>query len=353
MVAEAHIDIPEFMEVIVGEGATADAHARAVRDVRALDDAMQAIYADALLRYRATLRTRHPIILALFTGGGGALTLYPAGGEPVTAPDPPRVYELVKAIAHSAMAAFQLTAPYLREPGDGGLWRAPMQAYRERVAAALPGLGELGLEEADRAALAAILEHNLAYLDAALATGDLGYAGLERFARGQTPLLRRAIAIAAQAQVHHWTGVLQDWRRQLGSDWERVYAATNTLYMTRTGNTLFELLAQEMGAAAIDDRLFLFETLDYTTEPDKMLEMLTRVVADRALGKVFFKDYYLMDVELFSSAVQDAIKAEAATAGREPVLPGLAPFHTHAWPWTTDPTSGSGPATMEEALRQP
>ena len=43
-----------------------------------------------------------------------------------------------------------------------------------------------------------------------------------------------------------------------------------------------------------------------------MLEMLTRVVADRALGKVFFKDYYLMDVELFSSAVQDAITAEAA-----------------------------------------
>ena len=353
MVAEAESDIPAFMEVIVGTGAVADARARAERDVLALDDAMQAIYAEALLRYRATLRARHPIILALFTGGGGALTLYPAGGEPVAAPDPPRVYQLVKAIAHSAMASFQLTAPHLREAADAAVWRAPLAAYRDRVAAALPGLGELALADADRDAMAAILEHNLAFLDAALATGVLDYAGLERFARGQTPMIRQAIAIAAQAQVQHWTGVLQGWRRELGAGWDRAYAATNTLYMTRTGNTLFELLAQAMGAEAIDERLFLFETLDYTTDADRMLEMLTRVVADRALGKVFFKDYYLMDVELFSSAVQDAIKAEAAKAGQQPVLPGLAPFHTHAWPWNTDPASGAGPATMEEALRRP
>jgi hypothetical protein len=228
-----------------------------------------------------------------------------------------------------------------------------MQAYRDRIAAALRGVANLGLAEADTAAVAAILEHNLAYLDAALETGRLDYAALERFAREQTPLIRQTIAIAARAQVGHWTGVLAGWRRQLGAGWERTYAATNTIYMTRTNDTLFELLAQEMGAEAIDDRLFLFETLDYTTGPDQMLDMLTRVVADRALGKVFFKDYYLMDVELFSSAVQDAIRAEAAKAGRKPILPSLAPFHTHAWPWTTDPKGGTGPATMEEVLQQP
>ena len=165
----------------------------------------------------------------------------------MAAPDPPRVYELVKAIAHSAMASFQLTAPHLREAADAAVWRAPLAAYRDRVAAALPGLGELALADPDRDAMAAILEHNLAFLDAALATGVLDYAGLERFARGQTPMIRQAIAVAAQAQVQHWTGVLRGWRQELGADWDRGYAATNTLYMTRTGNTLFELLAQAMG----------------------------------------------------------------------------------------------------------
>jgi hypothetical protein len=68
-----------------------------------------------------------------------------------------------------------------------------------------------------------------------------------------------------------------------------------------------------------------------------MLDLLARVVADRALGQVFFKDHYLMDVELFTSAVRTEIKAEAVREGRPALLPSLSPFHGHAWPWTTDP----------------
>ena len=334
MVADAQPGIPDFMAVIVGQTPPTSPRALAERNVLALDAAMQSIYAAALQRYRATLRATHPILLGLFDEGGGTLLVYPPGAEPVTVPQPPLAYQLVKSIAHSAMAAFQLTAPWLRET-DAAAWRGPLAAYRDLIAAALSGLGELDLAPADRDAMAAILTHNLAFLDGALAEGALRYAELERFARGQTPLIERAIAVAAKAQVHHWTMALAEWRHRLGSDWDRAYAATNTLYMTRTRNTLFELLAQEMGEQAIDERLFLFETLAYTTAPDAMLEMLTRVVADRALGQVFFKDYYRMDVELVAGAVEDAIRDEAQAAGRRPLLPGLAPFHTHAWPWAT------------------
>jgi hypothetical protein len=42
-----------------------------------------------------------------------------------------------------------------------------------------------------------------------------------------------------------------------------------------------------------------------------------------------------MDVEPVADAVEDAIRDEAQMTGRKPLLPGLAPFHTHAWPWTT------------------
>ncbi|MGD9508822.1 MAG: hypothetical protein AB7I59_15880 [Geminicoccaceae bacterium] len=340
MAAEAGSEIPAFMEVIVGCHPPAPPRALAERNLLALDTAMQSIYAEALARYRATLRATHPILLALFDQGGGTLMVYPPGAPPVTAPSPPLAYQLVKSAAHSAMASFQLTAPNLREPQPAA-WRGPLAAYRDLIAAALPGLGELELESADRDAMAAILEHNLAFLDRALASGELRYDRLDEFARGQTPLIRRAIAVAARAQVHHWTGLLEHWRRELGTGWNRTYAATNTLYMTRTRNTLFELLGQAMGEGAIDERLFLFETLAYTTEPEAMLDMLTRVVADRALGQMFFGDYYRMDVELVAEAVEDAIRAEANAAGRKPLLPGLAPFHTHAWPWTT--SSGGDP----------
>jgi hypothetical protein len=327
-------DVPEFMTIIVGRDPPATPRALAERNVLALDAAMQSIYAAALAGYRVTLRATHAILLALFDEGGGTLIVYPPDAEPVTAPRPPLAYQLVKSVAHSAMASFQLTAPFLREV-DPAAWLGPLAGYRDLIAAALPGLGELDLAPADRDKLAAILEHNLAYLAAALAAGELRYDLLERFARGQTPLIQQAVAVAAKAQAQHWSAVLADWRHRLGADWDRAYAATNTLYMTRTRNTLFELLAQEMGEAAIDERLFLFETLGYTTEPEAMLEMLTRVVADRALGQVFFGDYYRMDVELVADAVEAAIREEARAAGRRPLLPGLAPFHTHAWPWST------------------
>jgi hypothetical protein len=334
MAANQASAIPEFMAVIVGSSPPATPRTLAERSVLALDAAMQATYAAALARYRATLRATHPILLALFDQGGGTLMVYPPGAPPVTEPQPPLAYQLVKSVAHSAMASFQLTAPFLREP-DPAAWQGPLAAYRDLITAALPGMGDLDLEAADREAMTAILAHNLDFLDDALASGELRYRALAAFARGQTPLIRRAIEAAARAQVRHWTGLLDRWRHELGADWDRTYAATNTLYMTRTRNTLFELLAQVMGEQAIDERLFLFETLAYTTEPDAMLEMLTRVVADRALGQVFFGDYYRMDVELVADAVEDAIRAEAKAAGEKPLLPGLAPFHTHAWPWTT------------------
>jgi hypothetical protein len=57
-------------------------------------------------------------------------------------------------------------------------------------------------------------------------------------------------------------------------------------------------LAQFFGKAAINTRLFLFETAAFPTTPDQMPEVLIRIVADRSVGQVFFGDYYLMDYEL-------------------------------------------------------
>ena len=68
---------------------------------------------------------------------------------------------------------------------------------------------------------------------------------------------------------------------------------------------------------------------------------------------MFFGDYYRMHVKLVADAVENTIREEASLADCKSFRPGLAPFHTHAWPWTTDPKSGTGPASMEEALRPP
>ena len=131
--------------------------------------------------------------------------------------------------------------------------------------------------------------------------------------------------------------VVAGWRNQLGRDWERTYAVSNSLYVTRQNNVLFTVLAQFMGEKAIGERLLLIETPEFTTTPEKLLEVLARIVSDRGLGAVFFKDYYLMDAELLGSGDRAAIEHEATKRGMTPLLPPLAPFHSNDWPWPPTP----------------
>ena len=90
----------------------------------------------------------------------------------------------------------------------------------------------------------------------------------------------------------------------------------------------------------------LIETVSFTTTPEDMLESLTRIIADRAVGAVFFGNYHLMDYELMGGDARTAIEAESAKRGVEPFLPPLVPFGSHQWPALVTP--GPGPGSIAE-----
>ena len=121
----------------------------------------------------------------------------------------------------------------------------------------------------DRAILQAILKRNLAFMDECLKTGTFTSEGLEKFIRGVAPYFGKTIGIAARAQVAHWMNVVAEWKKMLGKDWERTYAASNTIYVTRQNNILFTVLVQFMGEEAMGNRLLLLETTEFTTTPGK------------------------------------------------------------------------------------
>jgi hypothetical protein len=228
------------------------------------------------------------------------------------------------------------------------LWHAPLQAYRTQNQTALDSLGSLDISEDDRAVLRAILERNLAFMDECLSSGTYTYEGLETYIRGCTPYSVKTIGIGSSAQVGHWMKVVEGWKERLGADWERTYAVNNSLYVARQNNILFTVLAQFMGMEAMGDRLLLVETPDFETTPEKMLDVLGRIVADRGLGMVFFRDYFVMDAELLGGGGRKAVEHEMRKRGLPPLLPTRAPFLSHDWPWKTDPTKGKGPAALEE-----
>jgi hypothetical protein len=340
-------DVPEFLRVVVAERKPATERAVAEHNVLALDTSMMDIYEGSLAQYKHNMRERVPIILALFSEGGGKMILYRPGHEPLFAEPVPVVYQLAKSVSHSSMAVYQLVAPYLADPSDKS-WHGPMKTFRTRCQTALDSLESLELSADDRSTLEAILKANLEFMDECLKSGTFTAAQLEKFTHACAPYFGKTIGIAARAQVSHWMNVVAEWKKLLGDDWERTYAASNTIYVTRQNNILFTVLVQFMGEQAIGNRLLLLETTEFTTTPEKMLDLIGRIVSDRALGQFFFKDYYLMDAELLGGGGRKYIAEEATKRGMKPLLPPPAPFYSNEWPWKTDATKGKGPKSLEE-----
>jgi len=100
--------------------------------------------------------------------------------------------------------------------------------------------------------------------------------------------------------------VIGEWKTMLGADWDKTYAASNTIYVARQNNILFSVLAQYFGPEAINERLMLIETISFTSTPDDMLTSLTRIIADRSVGALYFGNYYLMDYELMGGDARAA-----------------------------------------------
>jgi hypothetical protein len=340
--------IPEFMRQVVVDEPPASERIVAEQSVLALNSSMLRLYDQSLEKFKQNMRDRAPIILALFTGQGGQFILYRPGHEPEIAPSVPIVYQLAKSVGHSSMAIYQIVTPYLANAKSNQSWRAPLAAYRTEHQTALDGLAALDISDDDRALLRTILEKNLTFMDECLKKGAYTYEDVQRYIRDVVSHSVKTIAIGSSAQVGHWMKVLEEWKGRLGKDWDRTYGVSNSLYVSRQNNILFSVLAQFFGTQPIGDRLLLIETPEFETTPEKMLDVLGRIVADRSLGMVFFRDYFLMDVELLGGGARQAIEREMKKRGRQAILPPLAPFRSNDWPWKTDASKGTGPARLED-----
>jgi hypothetical protein len=337
-------DLPSYMAPISGRTVSSPAET-ATKNVLALNTGMFELYDNAARIFERNILSRHPVILALFSGAGGRFILYRPGMAPLEAPSVPIVYQLLKSVDHSTMALAQVVGPYLDNPADQS-WRGPMLAYRARMQSALDGLDQAPMPPDWRDNDRIVLQNNLAFMDDCLAKGAVSFAALQAFTRKQAPHLKLDVEWAAQTQVAHWMKVLADWRKLLGGDWDKTYAASNTIYATRQNNVLFSVLAQFFEPEAINDRLILIETLSFTTSPDDMMEALTRIIADRSDGALFFGNYYMMDYELMGGDARAAIVAESAKLGTTPFLPPVVPFGSRQWPMRIMP--GPGPASLAD-----
>jgi len=337
-------EVPTYFKPIVGIE-TSSAAEIGTKNVLQLNTTMFELYGDAAQIFKKNILAQHPVILGLFSGAGGRFILYRPGQPPLDAPRVPIDYQLMKSVGHSTMALGEIVVPYINSPNDKS-WHPSMATYRIRMQAALDGLDTTPLREDWKPNSRAILQNNIAFMDECLKNDAITPQSVTEFAKKQTPLLKKNIAWAAQTQVGHWMNVIASWKQMLGADWDKAYAASNTIYVARQNNILFSVLAQFFGPEAINDRLMLIETISFTTTPDEMLDSLTRIIADRSVGAAFFGNYYLMDFELMGGDARQAIIDEDAKLKITPTLPPQVPFGSHQWP--TLITSGPGAKTLAD-----
>jgi hypothetical protein len=337
-------DVPAYLKPIVGSQAASAAEV-GTKNILQLNTSMFELYDNSSKIFQRNFLAQHPVILGLFTGAGGRFILYRPGMAPIDAPPVPLIYQLMKSVGHSTMALAEVVMPYLDSPNDH-TWRGPLAAYRTRMQSALDGLDATPMRDDWRPTNRAILQNNIAFMDECLTKNTISMDALQAFAKKQEPLLKENIAWAAETQVGHWMNVIAEWKQMLGADWDKTYAASNTIYVARQNNVLFSVLAQFFGQDAINDRLLLIETISFTTTPDEMLEAITRIVADRPVGQIFFGNYHLMDFELMGGNGRQAIIDEDAKRKINPTLPPLVPWGSHQWPMLITP--GPGPKTLAD-----
>jgi len=311
-----------------------------------LNSDMHRLYGGALKDAQLDLLSAHPVILARFTGQGGDMVLYRPGQAPLVAERVPIRYELIKSVGHSAMAVFAHSYANLDKPASD--WRDGLTSFRTTSQKAQAQIPLLDLPADWKDTMLRVVKLNTAFMDHALVEGRISEEALQKFAQDQNSDLRKLIAWAAETQVDHWMTVLDGWKAMLGTEWDKTYACSNTLYVTRQNNILFQVLAQYFGKSAMNTRLFLFETTAFTTEPEQMLGLMARIVADRKVGDAFFGDFYLMDYELMGGDAHRAIVQQMEKRGQTPLLPPLVPFRSNEWPMRHDPKEGSGPARLDQ-----
>lgn len=342
-------NVPEIMQSFVIDPNKPVAKEKiAFNNIVTLNDNMFTIYDRSLGIYREDFLSKHHLIMGLFSGKGGRFILYRPGQPPLEAESVPQTYQVAKSIGHCAMATFVLLSPYSASPSENLGWLGSLKAYRTDVQISLESLDTLDLEPAVRDLFRETLQQIAVFMDACIKNRTYTFDGLESWARDIKPNLAKLIDVATNLQVKHWWSVLEQWKKMIGKDWDSTYGLSNSIYVARQNNILFSILVQFFGQDAINDRLILLETTDFTTTPELMMDAFMRIVSDRLIGEVFFKTPRLMDFELLGGSARKVIEAEATDHGFKAILPPQVPFNSNAWPWKTDPGTGTGPSNMNQ-----
>jgi hypothetical protein len=137
--------LPDSVLLVVSHAPPPTKEQLAFRNIYQLSNEMKTIFKKDLVVTQKNIRDNIPLIMGLFNEAGGQFILYRPGEPPLVAPPAPRIYQIAKAAGHSALAAYGLAVPALKDSRSDQSWVAPMQAFRTQVLTAKESIDSLAM----------------------------------------------------------------------------------------------------------------------------------------------------------------------------------------------------------------
>jgi hypothetical protein len=306
-------------------------------------------YRPARAKFETELLKTTPIIVS---NELGPMTLYRPGKAPLMAPPPPLEFQLTHSIAHTILTVYLISSPYLNTSQINKTWVPKFQQFQKQIKDAMSSVDNLKLKDDDRLAYLSLLTKVNSYLSLCLKRQYIAMTDFNSFMLQSRVDLAKLIKIGDTYLLVPYMQIVSQWKKILGSDWDKTYAIVTAGYQFRQNSMMFSILAEFMGKNAINHRLFLFGTTsDDSPKYSELIDNLSRILIDRQIGQAALGDYYLMDSGLIYDAGMKVISENLKQYNLPNILPDFEPFNSTDWPWRHNPNSGSGPATIDDIIK--
>lgn len=224
-------------------------------------------------------------------------------GQRADAPIIPKLYTLLKEVAHVPLTIFLLL------PAEGELsepQRTELRAFRAQMTVGRQALAEHSLDKETRERQEKIFAASEQFLDGVLARKKVKASEMNEFAGQMRPLLLANMAGAAKAELDALDRQMRTWRGEMTpEEWKQLRVLILGSALPRKDNLATQFFARLLGEKGEGPRIIYTESI---YEEPRALDQLGRHLVDTDIGQSFFNDPRRMMRDLLGDAAAEYIK---------------------------------------------
>lgn len=249
-----------------------------------------------------------PTIIVQFSPDGGIYTLR-RNQQNTTVHPVPELYAILRSISHTSVGLFEIVYPAFSKKAQK-TWLSKLNEYNKELKLALKAIDVINIPIQAKKTSREILMAGIYFSNKVLKNSVVTQQDFIAYSTPIRSAINYQVQLASKIQVDSIEALLQKWQKEMGKEeWKRLYAVVNYTWGLRRENVHFQILAQQMGREAVNDRLVLVESIELASV-DQLLMQLGFVINNRNLAMSVFgsKNKFKMDVELMGAGARKEIE---------------------------------------------